>query len=79
MLGGGFYNPDPLILDALGGITAIQYQGITLVHEALHAYTGMSDPALAEKLGLGQGLSQADASAAITKYLKNNCDLKAMQ
>ena len=49
--------------------------GITdtgILHEALHSITGLGDIDLAGKLGLGTFGSAADASAAITKALKDN-------
>jgi hypothetical protein len=52
VLGQYFFSPQQFVLDSLG-VTAAQFQGITLVHEALHSYSGLGDADLASYLGLG--------------------------
>ena len=51
-------------------------QGLTLLHEALHAYTGLGDIALAGTLGLGTFDNVIAAGTAISKYLNFGCDLE---
>jgi hypothetical protein len=41
VLGQYFFSPQQFVLDSLG-VTAAQFQGITLVHEALHSYSGLA-------------------------------------
>jgi RHS repeat-associated protein len=50
-----------------------QAQGVILVHEVLHTYTGLNDTDLAEKLGLGANLNIAAASLAVSNYLSFGC------
>jgi hypothetical protein len=76
VLGPEFFNPDQALLNSRG-ISATQFQAITLVHEVLHSYTGLGDVALARKLNLGS-FNDDDgdkASDAIGKYLQTKCDL----
>ena len=55
------------------GATILDSQNITLVHEALHTGTGLNDPQLALKLGLGSfdtsGAGISAASQSISSYL----------
>jgi RHS repeat-associated protein len=48
-------------------------QNLTLIHEALHSYTGLGDVDLATKLGLGSFDNPLAAGTAIQNYLKSNC------
>jgi hypothetical protein len=49
-----------------------------MLHEMLHAYTGMKDQDLARTLGLGALDTAKEASGAITKYLQNDCSRGVM-
>lgn len=49
----------------------IQWAG--MLHEMLHAYTGLEDIDLAAKLGLGNFDSVIKASGQITEYLSKGC------
>ncbi len=50
-----------------------EIQGAGMLHELLHAYTGMKDIDLAGTLGFGRFDSVQDASGAITNYLSKDC------
>lgn len=40
-------------------------------HEILHLAFGMGDPELASRLGLGENLSQAEASTKVANWVSN--------
>jgi RHS repeat-associated protein len=51
-----------------------QQQNDILLHEVMHAYTGLGDVALAAKLGLGSFANTAGASIALNNFFSSNCN-----
>jgi RHS repeat-associated protein len=52
-----------------------EQQRAVLLHEVLHAYTGKDDVFLASALGLGEFVRNVDASAGLSDYFANGCDM----